>query len=86
MEWSCSQLLQNTPLHPVAEWGRSRFGGADVPAERRLADLESSLAQVKLDPAEIVPLVAPLLDMPLPRRSACRPWRARNCAAGNWRR
>jgi predicted ATPase len=21
-EWSCSQLLQNTPLHPVAEWGR----------------------------------------------------------------
>jgi hypothetical protein len=21
--------LQNTPLHPVAEWGRQRFGGAD---------------------------------------------------------
>jgi class 3 adenylate cyclase len=49
IEWSCSQLLQNTPLHPIAEWGRQRFGGADVPAERRLADLESSLAQVKLD-------------------------------------
>ena len=43
VEWSCSQLLQNTPLHPIAEWGRPRFGGADVPAERRLADLESSL-------------------------------------------
>ena len=27
-EWSCSQLLQNTPLHPVAEWGRIRFGGS----------------------------------------------------------
>ena len=52
VEWSCSQLLQNTPLHPVTEWGRQRFGGADVPAEQRLADLESSLAQVKLDPAE----------------------------------
>ena len=52
VEWSCSQLLQNTPLHPIAEWGRQRFGGADVPAERRLAELESSLAQVKLDPAE----------------------------------
>ena len=50
VEWSCSQLLQNTPLHPIAEWGRKRFGGADVPAERRLADLESALAQVKLDP------------------------------------
>ena len=36
VEWSCSQLLQNTPLHPIAEWGRQRFGGADVPAERRL--------------------------------------------------
>jgi class 3 adenylate cyclase len=33
-EWSCSQLLQNTPLHPIAEWGRQRFGGPDVPAER----------------------------------------------------
>jgi class 3 adenylate cyclase len=50
LEWSCSQLLQNTPLHPIAEWGRQRFGGADM---RRLADLENSLAQVKLDPGEI---------------------------------
>ena len=64
-EWSCSQLLQNTPLHPIAEWGRQRFGGADVPAERRFADLENSLAQVKLDPAENGPLLAPLLDIPL---------------------
>lgn len=66
VEWSCSQLLQNTPLHPIAEWSRSRFGGPDVPAEQRVADLENSLAQVKLDPAENVPLLAPLLDMPLP--------------------
>jgi hypothetical protein len=34
-EWSCSQLLQNTPLHPITEWGRMRFGGVDVPAEQR---------------------------------------------------
>ena len=64
VEWSCSQLLQNTPLHPIAEWGRQRFGSADVPAERRLA-VESSLAQVKLDSAENLPLLAPLLDIPL---------------------
>ena len=69
-EWSCSQLLQNTPLHPIAEWGRQRFGGADVPAERRLADLESLLAHVKLDAAENVPLLAPLLDIPLPQERA----------------
>ena len=50
-KWSCSQLLQNTPLHPIADWGRQRFGGADVPAEKRLADLENLLDLVKLDPA-----------------------------------
>jgi class 3 adenylate cyclase len=73
VEWSCSQLLQNTPLHPIAEWGRQRFGGADVPAARRLADLEGSLAQVKLDPAENAPLLAPLLDIPLPKERALIP-------------
>jgi class 3 adenylate cyclase/predicted ATPase len=67
VEWSCSQLLQNTPLHPIAEWGRQRFGGADVAAERRLADLENSLAQVKLDAQENASLLAPLLDIPLPK-------------------
>jgi class 3 adenylate cyclase len=69
-EWSSSQLLQNTPLHPIADWGRQRFGGADVAPERRLADLEASLAQVKLDPAEYAQLLAPLLDIPLPRERA----------------
>ena len=44
-----------------------RFGGIDVPAERRLADLENTLTLSKLDPAENVPLLAPLLDMPLPK-------------------
>ena len=89
VEWSCSQLLQNTPLHPIAEWGRQRFGGADVPGERRLAELESSLAQVKLDPAENVPLVAPLLDIPLPKERiptlAAEELRRRQLAAlTNW--
>jgi predicted ATPase len=71
-EWSCSQLLQlqNTPLHPIADWGRQRFGGADIPAEQRLADLENTLALVGLDPAENAPLLAPLLDIPLPKERA----------------
>ena len=67
VEWSCLQLLQNTSLHPVTEWGHQRFGRADVPAERRLADLENTLTLIKLDPAENVPLLAALLDMPLPK-------------------
>ena len=89
VEWSCSQLLQNTPLHPIAEWGRQRFGGADVPAERRLADLENTLALIKLDPAENVPLLAPLLDIPVPpeRRPILAPEELRRrqlAALTNW--
>ena len=70
VEWNSSQLLQNTPLHPVAEWGRARFGGQDVAAERRLADLETTLAQIKLDVQETATLLAPLLDIPLPAERA----------------
>ena len=68
-EWTCSQLLQNTALHPIAEWGRMRFGGAEVPPEQRLGDLENSLAQLNLNPAENVSLLALLLDIPLPPES-----------------
>ena len=64
--WSFSQLLQNIPLHPVTESGRQRFGGADIPADQRLADLEGALRLVGLDPTEYAPLLAPVMDIPLP--------------------
>src|SRR5215471_4848151 len=70
LEWGCSQLLQNTPLHPIAEAWRQWFGGADVSAERRFAELEATLAQLKLDPAENARLLAPLLGIPLPQERA----------------
>ena len=82
VEWNSSQLLQNTPLHPVAEWGRARFGGQDVAAERRLADLETTLAQVKLDVQETATLLAPLLDIPLPAERAPNS-APKSCAGGN---
>ena len=66
IEWSSSQLLQNTPLHPVLGWGRARFGGPEVAPERRLAELELVLEYIKLDAAEHAPLVAPLVDIPIP--------------------
>src|SRR6516164_2286391 len=66
IEWSSSQLLQNTPLHPLLGWGRARFGGPEVAPERRLAELESVLTQIKLDAATHAPLVAPLVDIPVP--------------------
>ena len=63
IDWNCSQLLQNTPLHPVTEWGRQRFDAAEAPAER-LAELEKALMALGLE--AIAPVVAPLLDIPLP--------------------
>jgi class 3 adenylate cyclase/tetratricopeptide (TPR) repeat protein len=71
VEWSSSQLLQNTPLHPIVEWGRQRFG-ADEPAARRLADLENTLRLIGLDPGEYAPLLAPLVDIPLPEERAAK--------------
>ena len=70
-EWSSSQLLQNTPLHPIAEWGRQRFG-ADLPAQQRLADLENTLGLIGLDAAEYAPLLAPLVDILLPENRAAK--------------
>ena len=71
VELSSSQLLQNTPLHPIAEWGRQRFG-ADEPADRRLADLENTLRLIGLDASEYAPLIAPLVDIPLPEDRAAK--------------
>jgi class 3 adenylate cyclase/predicted ATPase len=71
VELSSSQHLQNTPLHPIAEWGRQRFG-ADEPADRRLADLENTLRLIGLDPNEYGPLIAPLVDIPLPEERAAK--------------
>src|SRR5580693_6376169 len=68
-EWSSSQLLQNTPLHPIAEYGRQRFG-ADLPAEQRLVDIENALHLVGLDAVAYAPLLAPMLDIPLPKERA----------------
>src|SRR5262245_2268175 len=66
IEWSSSQLLQNTPLHPVLGWGRARFGGPEVAPEQRLGELEMVLTQIKLDAGELAPLLAPLVDIPVP--------------------
>ncbi len=65
VEWSSSQLLQNTPLHPLAEWGRQRFGGSETSADQRLTDLEKTLGLIGLHPAEYAPLIAPLVNVPL---------------------
>ena len=72
VEWAASQLLRNTPLHPLAEWGRLRYGGADAPDGQKLADLENTLRLIGLDAAEYAPLLAPLFDVPLPEDRAAK--------------
>ena len=66
IEWNSSQLLQNTPLHPLVGWGRARFGGPEAAPEQRLAELESLLDAVRLDAAKYAPLLAPMVGIPLP--------------------
>jgi hypothetical protein len=58
-----------------------------TPPAMERGELESSLAEVKLDPVENIPLLAPLLNIRLPGTGRRR-WRPRNCGAGNclrWR-
>ncbi len=67
VEWAASQLLQNTPLHPLAEWGRLRFGGATRPTRSVSPTSRTLCVLIGLDPAEYAPLLAPLVDIPLPQ-------------------
>jgi hypothetical protein len=68
IETGCGQLLQNTPFHPFAAYCIERFGGRDEAPEQRLAALEDSLAAAGIVPEQAVPLLAPMLDLPLPDR------------------
>ena len=82
VEWSSSQLLQNTPLHPIAEWGRQRFGGPEIPADQRLADLENTLESHRARPGRICAAARAARGHPAaggPRGEASRP---RNCGGG----
>jgi class 3 adenylate cyclase/tetratricopeptide (TPR) repeat protein len=58
---------ETTPFHVVIDLLRQGFGWtADLSTEARLDALDQALAVVGLTPAEAAPLVAPLLDLPLP--------------------
>ena len=83
VEWSCSQLLQNTPLHPIADWGRQRFGGADVPAERRSRGPGEYAGRWSSSTRRRMCRCSRRSSTFRCHRNACRLWRRRNCGAGN---
>ena len=66
LECSTAAIFQNTPFYAIADMLQQTFHWhPNQNAERRLAALEASLAQVGLNPTEAVPLIASLLELPV---------------------
>ena len=69
VEAGAGAFHQNTPFYPVTEMLREFLASrGDESAEGRLTQLESALELAGIKPAEAIPLIAPLLDLPLPGR------------------
>ena len=66
IEARAGAFFQNTPFYPVTELLQQFLGGnGDKPAEEHLEQLEPRLELAGLKPAETIPLIAPLLNLPL---------------------
>jgi hypothetical protein len=69
IEAAAGAFYQNTPFHAVTETLRELLAWrGDESAEEQLAQLETRLELAKLKPADAVPLIAPLLNLPLPAK------------------
>jgi class 3 adenylate cyclase/predicted ATPase len=66
IETGAGAFFQNTPFYSVTELLHQFLGGnGGKPAEEQLGKLEPQLQLVGLNPAETIPLIAPLLNLPL---------------------
>jgi len=64
-ETAAAPLFQNTPFYPISELLRQFMAAPlDEPADNQLARLGPVLELAGLKPAEAVPLIAPLLNLP----------------------
>ena len=67
VEAAAAPFFQNTPFYAVTEMLREFLAWrSDESAEEQLTRLETRLELAGLKPAEALPLIAPLLDLPLP--------------------
>ena len=58
-------FFQNTPFYPVTEILKQALAWrGEQPAEQQLKQIESALERAQLKPAEALPLLAPLLNLP----------------------
>jgi class 3 adenylate cyclase/tetratricopeptide (TPR) repeat protein len=66
IEAAAAPFFQNTPFYAIAELLRELVAQAsltEVETDGRLAQLESALLMAGLKPAEVIPLIAPLLNL-----------------------
>jgi class 3 adenylate cyclase/predicted ATPase len=63
-EAAAGPFFQNTPFYPVSEMLHQFVG--DTAGPEQLAELARRLTAVGLAPTEAIPLIAPLLNLPLP--------------------
>jgi class 3 adenylate cyclase/tetratricopeptide (TPR) repeat protein len=64
VETGAGAFFQNTPFYPVSEMLRQFLG--EGPPQDQIKALEPRLAAAGLKPSEAIPLIAPLLNLPLP--------------------
>jgi class 3 adenylate cyclase/tetratricopeptide (TPR) repeat protein len=69
VETAAAPFFQNTPFYAIAEMLREIVAWRPgAPAEEQFTQLESALLLAGLKPAEALPLIAPLLDVPIPAK------------------
>ena len=69
VEAAAGAFFQNTPFYAVTEMLRELLAWrGDESAEEQLAQLEARLELAGLKPAEALPLIAPLLNLPIPAK------------------
>jgi class 3 adenylate cyclase/tetratricopeptide (TPR) repeat protein len=69
VEATAGAFFQNTPFYPVTELLRELLAWRrDESADEQLTRLESALELAGLKPAEALPLIAPLLNLPMPAK------------------
>jgi class 3 adenylate cyclase/tetratricopeptide (TPR) repeat protein len=65
LDAATAPFFQNTPFYPISELLRQLSGArADTTVEDQFAQLEPALLKAGLKPAEAIPLLAPLLNLP----------------------
>ena len=88
VEAAAGAFYQNTPFYAVTEMLRELLAWrGDESAEEQLAQLETRLELAGLKPAEALPLIAPLLNLPTTGEvSAAHRFRPSSSAAACWPR